>query len=93
MDTTYNGWTNYETWVTKLWIDNSEGSYRYWRERAQEYAESEESFTENAYNLSQELKDTAEEGYPELNGAWADLLRCAFEAINWYEIAESLLNE
>ena len=35
-DTTYNGWTNYETWNVKLWIDNEEGDYHYWRERVQE---------------------------------------------------------
>jgi hypothetical protein len=22
-DTTYNGWTNYETWATALWLDNN----------------------------------------------------------------------
>ena len=35
-DTTYNGWKNYETWNVKLWIDNEEGSYRYWEEVAGE---------------------------------------------------------
>jgi hypothetical protein len=34
-DTRYNGWTNYETWVVKLWIDNDQGSYEDWQERAQ----------------------------------------------------------
>lgn len=35
-DRTYNGWTNYETWNVKLWIDQEEGSYREWRAISQE---------------------------------------------------------
>ena len=26
-DTTYNGWTNYETWNVALWINNDYGFY------------------------------------------------------------------
>ena len=32
----YNGFNNYETWVVKLWLDNSEGDYNYWQEAAEE---------------------------------------------------------
>ena len=35
-DTTYNGWTNYETWCVALWIDNEEPTQRYWHEQAQQ---------------------------------------------------------
>jgi hypothetical protein len=36
-DTTYNGWTNYETWAIALWIDNDRASYDYWRDIAIAY--------------------------------------------------------
>ncbi len=32
----YNGWTNYETWVVALWMDNDQGSHEYWREVVEE---------------------------------------------------------
>lgn len=31
-DTTYNGWTNYETWNAALWIGNDETIYRHAKE-------------------------------------------------------------
>jgi hypothetical protein len=32
----YNGWTNYETWLVKLWMDNEEGTHLYFREQAEQ---------------------------------------------------------
>lgn len=31
----YNGWTNYETWNVKLWMDNEQSSQEYWQAKAQ----------------------------------------------------------
>ena len=32
LDTSYNGWENYETWNVALWIGNDEGLYNFARE-------------------------------------------------------------
>ncbi len=41
-DTTYNGWTNYETWNASLWIGNDEFLYNT-AKACVEYAEANES--------------------------------------------------
>ena len=33
----YNGWSNRETWATKLWIDNDQGLYYYAKDMAGGY--------------------------------------------------------
>lgn len=82
---TYNGWTNYETWNVKLWIDNEEPSYRYWRQTAQEcYDEARvtpsanarltgrEPFTQEeraTFDLAKRLKDEIEESMPDLGSS------------------------
>jgi len=82
----YNGWKNYETWAVKLWMDNEEDSYHYWRERAEE--------TKDNYSLSEELKDWMEENFPiTTNNIYSDLLSAAISEIDWYEISEALLDE
>jgi len=82
-DTTYNGWTNYETWNVNMWIENDEGMYDEACEMARQ-ATSE-------YQLSKDLESWFEEIYgdqvPE-SGPLADLLTHALGMVDWYEIAE-----
>lgn len=94
----YNGWTNYETWNVKLWIDN-EGSLQFWEEIAESiYNDSERSKyatkLDNAvYSLAENLKDTiANEQMPELKGCYADLLNGALSEVNWHEISRSIFD-
>jgi hypothetical protein len=85
----YNGWTNYETWNVKLWIDNEEGSYHYWRDQVQETLEDKQNRDDAVYAISKALKDEIEDQQPELSGCYSDLLSAAISEVNWYEIAEN----
>ncbi len=103
----YNGWTNYETWVVKLWIDNEEGSQRYWQTQAEQaFAEAEDSPSAYARFVGKEifsreeravlalekvLQSEHEQALPDLQDFTADLLNAAMSEVNWHEIAESLV--
>jgi len=98
-DQKYNGWTNYETWNVKLWMDNDEGSYNYYREVARNalhmaVAKSWQTEAEAAtYDLSEVIKSDFEEGNPlaDACNTYSDLLGAALSSVNWYEIAASLI--
>jgi len=87
----YNGWTNYETWLVKLWIDNEQGSQDYWIERAEQNVKDDEDGDIRA--LAEELKDQHEEMLPKLEGFAADLMNAALSEVNWEEIANSLIED
>lgn len=90
----YNGWTNYETWAVKLWMDNYDGFWDSSASDAFESAEADDNFTkeENAiYSLGESIKSHHEEVMPEVQGVFADLLNAAMSEVNWHEIAEALI--
>lgn len=96
---TYNGWSNYETWATALWLDNEASSSAFWREQTRECREAapdsrrvrEWGFSprESArLELAERLKEAIHEANP-LDGAslFSDLLWAAISEIDWHEIA------
>ena len=101
-DTRYNGWTNYETWLVNLWMDNEQGSQQFWHDAAREcWAESGPKHpnpfvADHEGNarilLADRLKDEHEEARPETTGVFADLIGAALAEVNWYEIAQALLD-
>ena len=101
-DKTYNGWTNYETWAVALWMDNEQGSYLHWRYEADEcYRETDEDDRRDERRatarsaLADRIQDEFEEASPLADQAsvYSDLLTAALEAVDWYEIAEHLIDE
>lgn len=82
----YNGYYNYETWLTALWIDNDE----YLQNHVLTLAER----AKDAASLESELEGLIEEMNPKLeNGLFADLLSAAVSEINFTELAHNYLEE
>jgi hypothetical protein len=93
-DTTYNGWTNYETWCVNLWIDNEQGTQEEWAENARECLKDADFDKDAALsNLADMLKDTIEDNAPILDGVFSDLLRAALGSVDWREIAQNMLSD
>lgn len=87
----YNGWNNYETWNTKLWLDNDEGTYSYMIETANDFINKEpyefgEFIKDYIYGLQDQEKQAD-------FGLFTDLLNSALQEVDWTEIAESYLEE
>ena len=80
----YNGWTNWETWLVRLWMTNDEGSYYFWRELVEQHEG-------KASELGEIMEDQWEAQIPEgLHGTvYGDLIMQGSKEVNWEEIAES----
>jgi hypothetical protein len=97
----YSGWTNYQTWNVNLWIDNDQGLYSYWQERAAEvwndaspayaWQSKEDAATQTLEGeLKEYFAELAEEAVSNA-GMFADLLTHALDSVNWGEIANGLI--
>ncbi|KKK90141.1 hypothetical protein LCGC14_2726060 [marine sediment metagenome] len=98
-DRTCNGWTNYETWVTALWMDNEEYTQEIqqaWKRQAIATPKNEVWTKEETerFTLADIIKDYVEENNPLASDAsmYSDLMRAAIQEVNWQEIADSILS-
>lgn len=82
---TYNGWANHATWLVNLWL----GEYNY---------DHSELSGLSRYDATQALKETVDNILTEyedakLSGLAADLINSALSEVDWYELADSYLED
>lgn len=102
-DKTYNGWSSYETWLVKLWMDNEQGTQEYFSEQAErvlkdnpddpDEEDNDSQQSERIHMLAEMVKEHHEESLPKLEGFAADLMNAALSEVDWNEIANSLLED
>ena len=95
---------NYETWNMKLWIDTDKQLYQHWQARARDIKD-HPTYENESMSIDQrivtELSKELDVYFDNLAlnfmgnkvGCFADILNNALNAINWKDIAESLLND
>lgn len=81
--TTYNGWSNRETWLAGLWLTNEEASFDLLRQAIKYSCDSSEQAAWLEESLRLQLDCEAGDA-----NLWSDLLTTAFGRINWLEVVE-----
>ena len=104
--TKYNGWSNYETWNFKLWLDNDQDLHNY---IIGEIKKIKAFSSVPVYEVSNFLRSYIADNVPNLNvstrsqsvhgsmsdknGFYSDILYAGLREINTREIAESYLED
>ena len=90
----YNGWTNYETWNYKLWLDNDEKSYNSIQSLVNSVIETERE-KDQVFKMSELLKMECLDKEPNLKkpSFYSDVLSASLKEVNFYEIAEASIED
>jgi len=96
MSNKYNGWTNYETWNCKLWIDNDQSLFESISEHIY-FLKNEKEYDKDKViiKMSDWIKDQIVEPYsPNLKASmYSDMLSASLREINYYEISQSIYDD
>ena len=91
IDDTYNGWTNKETWLVNVWLNNDYDLYKYYLGRLND---SYGGFISDIIHELQEIVyDIVREDRPATNGLAYDLLQSSLNVINYKELAEHYIDD
>ena len=89
----YNGWTNYETWNFKMWLDNDKKSYFKIQSLVNSVIETERE-KDQVLKMSELLKMECMNNEPNLKPSfYSDVLSASLKEVNFYEIAEAYIED
>jgi hypothetical protein len=83
-DDTYNGWTNRETWLASLWLNNDREGYDLLLTATNQPG----TMFAKADWLEQQMREALDERYG-IASLWFDLVDTAFYRIDWVEVVEN----
>lgn len=100
----YNGYENYETWAVSLWLNNTAIDYQLAQIECEQLKStcknSDELIIKFAQWLKEQLNNKADyvrRQYHKTEYAYeqiiVDFLNNSIERVNWYEVAESLIED
>ena len=99
----FNGWTNYETWCTNLWMSETGDYYPEIAQTAWDQANEDSDYpgqtreqcatSDLSNSLKAEMEDQAEQWMGDQCSMFADMLNSSLASVNWYELAEHLIEE
>jgi len=81
---TYNGWSNRETWLVSLWLNNDPVNYALLQTACKRAG--------NAFNKAEWLESELQDEMCDLEleaSLWSDLLGTALARVNWTEVIEN----
>lgn len=84
----YNGWYNYETWLTHLWMDNDMELYASLREALMGC-----TLEEAVETLKDWYEARVDEMFPHGDNLFSDILNAHKREVNWEEIAKHFEEE
>lgn len=88
IDTTYNGWSNRETWLVSLWLNNDESLYS----QLLVAIELQEPAAIKAEWLAERVQEQLDWHLEDQDASlWIDMLRGSFSRVDWVEIIRTNL--
>jgi hypothetical protein len=92
-DKTYNGWTNYKTWLVNLWLTNDAALVHAFGGLRDAVVSADTLY--DAREILVAWLDNEYDMYIESNphGLFRDLIKGALSEVDWYEIAKNWRDE